>query len=206
MLTAAGRARIHGLVLCLLGVGASAMLGGCNNNGSYRIDWQFRTQALPMSDPTSLPRFFQTGDCGLAGVSGIQIAAAHPDGSGRVVVGVPCGAGFYDGSLDAGSWTFDLLGLDASGMPKDPSNAALHGQTTSPVEIHAGEKAGPIPAIHLHPLPQCQDGVDNDLDGRVDLDDADCNKADGPNPAGPTEFGATDGPSCYDNPPGKPAP
>jgi hypothetical protein len=194
MFTAGGaRARIHGLALCLLVAAASAALGGCNNSGSYRLDWQFRTQPVLTSDSTS-PTFFQTGDCGLAGVSGIQIGAAHADGSGAVVVQVPCGVGFYDGGLDAGSWTFDLLGLDANGMPKDPSNAALHGQTTSLVEIHAGEKAGPIPAIYLQPLPQCQDGVDNDLDGRVDLDDADCADA-----SGTSECGATDGPSCDDH-------
>ena len=50
----AARARIHGLVLCLLGAGASAMTGGCNNNGSYRINWSSRPRwntARPRSSP-----------------------------------------------------------------------------------------------------------------------------------------------------------
>jgi hypothetical protein len=164
MLTADGaRSRIRTLGFCL--VGAAAMAGGCSNNGSYRVEWQFRNPPLQ----------FQTGDCGLAGVSGIGIAATRSDGA-QSAIAVPCALGFYDGSLDQGSWTtLALVALDASGQVKEPPDSGrLRGQTTSPVEIHAGEKAAPIPPILLPPLPQCRDGVDNDLDGRVDLDDPDC--------------------------------
>jgi len=54
--------------------------------------------------------------------------------------------------------------------------------------------------VTLIPQPQCRDGVDNDLDGRVDLDDPDC----AGNPDLPTECGATDSPSCNSHPPGRP--
>jgi hypothetical protein len=189
MFTAGGaRARIHGLALCLLGVGA-ALGGGCNNNGSYRINWQFADS-------------FQPGDCGRVGVQGIAITATKADNS-QSLVSVPCGLGFYDGSLAEGTWTLGLVALDATGQDKAPADSGLlRGQTdtASPVEIHAGEHAALIPPVTLAPLPQCRDGVDNDLDGRVDLDDADC----AGNPDLPTECGATDGPSCHANPPGSP--
>ena len=135
---------------------------------------------------------FQTGDCGLAGVSGIGIAATRSDAA-QSTTAVPCALGFYDGSLDEGSWTLALVALDASGQPKEPPGSGLlRGQTASPVEIHTGEQAAPIPPIVLPPLPQCRDGVDNDLDGRVDLDDPDC----AGNPDGPAECVPADGVVC----------
>jgi len=184
----AGRARIHRFVLCLLGAGASVALGGCNNNGSYRINWQFADS-------------FQPGDCGRVGVAGIGITATKSDSS-QSAISVPCGLGFYDGSLEAGSWTLALVALDATGQDKEPPGSGLlRGQAAGPVEIRTGEHAAPIPPVTLMPLPQCRDGVDNDLDGRVDLDDADC----AGNPDLSSECGATDKPSCFDNPPGTPA-
>jgi hypothetical protein len=189
MFTAGGaRARTHGLALCLLV--ASAVLGGCNNNGSYEVRWQFADS-------------FVAGDCGRVGVQGIAITATKSGGS-QAAVSVPCALGFYDGSLEEGTWTLALVALDASGQVKEqrPGSTLLSSQAAGPVEIRAGEHAAAIPPVTLMPLPQCRDGVDNDLDGRVDLDDADCNNADGPNPDGPTECGATDGPSCNPHLPG----
>jgi len=106
-----------------------------------------------------------------------------------------------------------MVGLDATGVPQvanvstDSSMPMIIGPPSgktadNSVEIRAGENAPPIPPVMLPPLPQCSDGVDNDLDGRVDLDDPDCNNDAGPYPMGATECGATDGPSCNDNLPG----
>ncbi len=189
MLSAGGaRARIGGLGFHLL-LAASALGAGCSKSGSYRVDWQFADN-------------FQSGDCGRVGVGGIRITASS--GSSFDVRAVPCAPGFYEGSLDPGSWALTLVALDAEGQVKDSrvGTTYLVGQGASPVEIHTGEMAAAIPAVTLPPLPQCRDGVDNDLDGRVDLDDGDC----AGNPDGPTECGAADGASCYDNPPGAIAP
>jgi hypothetical protein len=187
-----GRTRIRRLASRLLtvGVGVGVLAGGCSNSGSYTLSWRFADT-------------FQTGDCGRVGVTGIGIAATRSDGA-QSSIAVPCGLGFYDGSLDAGSWTLALVALDATGNPKEPLSTGtnlLRGQTASPVEIHTGEQAADIPSVLLPPLPQCRDGVDNDLDGRVDLDDLDCAR----DPLGGnrlSECGASDGASCYDNPPG----
>jgi len=198
----AARVRIQGLTLCLLGVGATAALGGCNNNGSYRVFWQF---AIPSSPSTSS---FQPGDCARVGVAGIAITATK-SGNSQAAISVPCGLGFYDGSLGEGSWTLGLVALNATGQPQtanvstDSSMPVIVGPpsgTTDPVEIHAGQHVVATPSVFLMPLPPCADGVDNDLDGRVDLDDPDC----AGNPGGTTECGATDGPSCAKTPPGMP--
>lgn len=184
MLSAGGaRARIGGLGLGLLAAGVLA--GGCSKSGSYRIEWQFADS-------------FQSGDCGRVGVGGIRITAVN--GGSQDVRAVPCGPGFYDGGLDEGSWTLTLVALDATGQVKDQraGTTYLNGQFASPIDIHTGEMAAPIPAMTLTPLPQCRDGVDNDRDGRVDLDDADC----AGNPDADTECGASDGASCDDNRPG----
>jgi hypothetical protein len=182
--------RIGGLIFCLMA--ASALGGACSKSGSYQVDWQFATNA---SEPAT--RTFQPGDCGRVGVGGIRITATS--GASLDVRAVPCGPGFYEGSLDPGSWTLTLVALDAAGQVKEtkPNTVNLTG-AAGPVEIHTGEMAAAMPPVFLPPLPQCRDGVDNDRDGRVDLDDAACAN----DPDGPSECGATDGTSCYPNPPG----
>jgi hypothetical protein len=122
------------------------------------------------------------------------------------VQAVPCGPGFFDGNLDQGSWTLTLVALDATGQVKDPdpNTMFLNGQLASPVEIHTGEMAPALPRLTLTPLPQCRDGVDNDRDGLVDLDDSGCNDANGPNPNGDTECDPLDVMPCSDNHPGIP--
>ena len=90
---------------------------------------------------------------------------------------VPCGLGFYDGSLGAGSWTLALVALDATGQAKEPAATGLSARPDGYGEPgrDPGRRARRAdPGVTLTPLPQCRDGVDNDLDGRVDLDDPDC--------------------------------
>lgn len=190
------RARISGLVFGLLAAGAGAVVTGCDNTGSYRLQWEF-APTLASGDSS-----FASGDCGRVGVSGIQITATKSGSQAQRVV--PCALGFYDGHLDQGTWTLALVATDTAGQVKDPTMAFLSGTTAmDAVEIHTGEQAAPIPPVMLSPLPQCQDGVDNDMDGRVDLDDPDC----AGDSTGNTECGAMDGPSCNKNPPGvMPAP
>lgn len=199
MLSAGGaRARIGGLGFHILAAGAllagGALSGGCSKTGSYRIDWQFADTSLPTNAP------FQSGDCGRVGVGGIRITASS--GGSQDVRAVPCGPGFYEGSLDPGSWTLTLVALDAAGQVKEqePGTGKLTGMGS--VEIQTGDMAPAIPSVFLPPLPQCRDGVDNDRDGRVDLDDADCSDANGLNRELDAECGATDGPSCSNNRPG----
>jgi hypothetical protein len=197
MLSADGaRARIGGLGLCLLA--ASTLAGGCSKTGSYRVDWQFADTALPTKGP------FQSGDCGRVGVGAIRITASS--GGSDDVRAVPCGTGFYEGTLDPGSWTLTLVALDGAGQIKEqePGTGNLTG--TGLVEVQTGEMAPAIPPVFLPPLPQCRDGVDNDRDGRVDLDDADCRDANGPNRELDAECGVTDGASCHDNRPGEKKP
>lgn len=177
----------------LLAVGVLA--GGCSNSGSYRVDWQFAPSTAQLTTSN-----FRSGDCGRVGVGGIRITATRSDGSVGDARAVPCGPGFFEGSLEQGTWSsLTLVALDGTGQVKERETDTpprLTGQTGS-VEIHTGELAAPIAPIFLIPLPQCRDGVDNDLDGRVDLDDADCS-----NRELDSECGATDGASCNDNRPG----
>lgn len=177
------RARIRGLGFCLLS--AVAVWGGCSNSGSYTLSWRFVADQVD----------FKSGDCGRVGVSGIGITGTRSDGS-QSAIAVPCGLGFYDGSLDQGSWTLELVALDASGLPKvPPPTTVLRGQTAGlSVEIHAGDQAAPIPPVFLMPLAQCSDGVDNDSDGRVDLDDPGC----AGDPQGNAECIPADGVPCPD--------
>jgi hypothetical protein len=145
---------------CLLVLSALLFTAtGCGSNGQYQLSWSFTGAA------------FQPGDCGAFGVSAISIAGTNENGGTDNPI-APCAPGTFTRKLSAGTWTLVLTALDASGQVKAPAPSdRLRGQTTVPVEDDHLADAG---TVTLPPLPQCDDGVDNDHDGRVDLDDADC--------------------------------
>jgi hypothetical protein len=163
--------------------GAVGLAGGCSNDGSYQVSWQFTKP-------------FASGACGKAGVSAIAIAASDPKG-GLVSQVAPCGPGMFTGKLSDGTWTLALTALDAEGQEKEPAaSGLLRGAVPAPIDIKSGELTVVQDPVVLPPLPECRDGVDNDNDGRVDLDDPDC----GGDPQGTVECVAGS-PGCLDTTP-----
>ena len=160
----------------LVGLLGAAWLGqaGCASEGSYQVRWSF-------SDPALM--IFRPGDCGRHGVSAIAIAGRRDDGK----VDDPeaaCAPGVFTRQLPTGTWTLELTALDSTGRPKTTTPGFLQGGITIVVaeDQLAGTDQG---TVVLPPLPACQDGVDNDCDGRIDLDDPGC----GGDPNGTTEQG-----------------
>jgi hypothetical protein len=160
-------ARIAARIAVLCG---AALLGqaGCASEGRYQVRWTF-------SDPAVVG--FQPGDCGKHGVSAIAIAGTRDDGT----VDNPqaaCAPAIFTHQLPTGTWTLTLTALDATGHPNTASTGYLHGTITVTVaqDQLAGTDQGPVV---LTPLPACQDGVDNDCDGRIDRDDPGCADPDG---------------------------
>jgi hypothetical protein len=136
---------------------------GCTSYGSYQVGWQFVGGEEA-----------NTG-CGQHGVASIRVIGSSTEGEREDVVGV-CADGGLTHSVPVGSWTFsvhqfDVRGrridmLDADGNPVAPTAAAVIAEDVT-VEVD------PKP-VELTPRPKCSDGVDNDVDGRVDLDDPQC--------------------------------
>ena len=149
----------------LAGLFGALLLGqlGCASEGSYQVRWAF-------TDPAVVG--FQPGDCGKHGVSAIAIAGTRDDGK-LDNPEAACAPGVFTHRLPTGTWTLALAALDATGHPSTAATDYLHGTITLTVaeDQLAGSDQEPVV---LPPLPACQDGVDNDCDGRVDLDDPGC--------------------------------
>jgi hypothetical protein len=148
------------------------LASGCGSDGSYTVTWAFFMSA----DSPSVP-VFAPGDCGKVGVTAIAITATNGGSQDRPVVA--CAPGGSTRSLTPGTWTLVLTALDAEGHLKDPPDSGVlpaASNDTQPVMVSVTEGQTTIVEgrVYLQPLPQCRDGVDNDHDGRVDLDDPDC--------------------------------
>jgi hypothetical protein len=148
---------------------------GCQKTGNYTLTWFFETAG---DAPAA---------CGAHGVDGIRVTGASTGGDGEDITAV-CAAGGITHGVPIGTWTFmvhqlDVRGreivvyqLDAYGKPVvDQYNqmVPVPNQTTAPTDI--GEDASvTFDSVMLAARPECSDGVDNEPDGRVDLDDPDC--------------------------------
>jgi len=166
------RARIAAPLAGICGVVLLAQ-AGCASEGTYEVRWSFGDPALAAFEP---------GDCGTHGVSAIAIAGRRDDGTVDNPVAA-CAPGVFTHKLPTGTWTLELAALDAAGQPKSADPAYLRGSIT--IAVSEGQVGGIAQGpVVLSPLPACQDGVDNDCDGRVDLDDPGCTDA-----AGVTEQG-----------------
>jgi hypothetical protein len=153
----------------LMGMLAAGCLttAACKHDGAYQLSWAFAQEAQPVSELT----------CAKHGVFSIRISAIA--GASIDTVAVPCGPGQVTRAIAAGTWSFEVWALDSDGKyrgdllpPNLPGAKDALMAKIDATEI-AGEQTATL-AVQLNPLPQCADGVDNDADGRVDIDDPGC--------------------------------
>ena len=160
-------------IACLAG---GFLVAGCADHGSYRVSWSF-------TDATSA----QAG-CGAHGVDGIRVTGASTQGDGEDVVTL-CAIGEFTHGVPIGNWTFTVHQLDVRGRPIDVPQLDDQGQPvldangyptfvpdpTATATIAKDATVNLYPdAVVLAPRPECSDGVDNDCDGRIDLDEPEC--------------------------------
>jgi hypothetical protein len=148
-------------IFCLAG-GLSAV--GCTDYGSYKVSWTF------VGDGPEEVR------CGQHGVDSLRVTGMSTEGDGEDVTTL-CAPGSFAHSVPVGTWTFTVQQLDVRGTPIKPTDAQGYEvpdpTATASVAADTERAVDPTP-IMLTPRPACDDGVDNDLDGRVDLDDPEC--------------------------------
>jgi hypothetical protein len=163
--------------VCLsLGTAGGLALAGCGPTGNYELSWNF----FPRADGTGEPQGAGDG-CGLHGVDAIFIQGTS-SGAGATRIAL-CTAttngsppGHVSGFVAPGDWTFSLQSMDVRGtLVGDPVS-------TMTLTVSQGGPTAVFPTVTITPRPECSDGVDNDGDGLVDLDDPGCAGFDKNNP------------------------
>jgi hypothetical protein len=152
-----------------LGLAAAGLLlgaGGCSQSGSYRLSWVFLVNGATESSAVA---------CGQHGVDSI-LANGTDDGGNALQVITLCVPGSFTGTAQPGNWTFTFQMLDAEGLAVRPVNPPLNSPMAIPPQPAVSKgplsiAVGAPPAefsVQLTPPPACNDGIDNDGDGRVD--------------------------------------
>jgi hypothetical protein len=148
-------------IVCAVGALAIA---GCADHGSYTLSWQFAGGEPPSSG------------CGKHGVDSIHVTGTSTGGDSETATAL-CATGELSHSIPVGTWTFAVSQIDVRGVPIDPADAQAQpspAPASAVVDKDADVRAQPDP-VDLTPRPTCRDGIDNNGDGRVDLDDPECN-------------------------------
>lgn len=157
---------------------AASLTAACGSDGGYTVSWQFfaSADATVEGDPTEAA----SAACGAHGIDAILVTAVNADGEGHQTTGL-CTAGTLIDGLATGPWQFTLQQLDVRGVPIPPPEGTPDPERSA--TIVGGETAMLEPVVTFAPRRACADRIDNDRDGRVDLDDLDC----GGDPAGDSE-------------------
>jgi hypothetical protein len=147
-------------VIIFLAGGLSA--AGCTDHGTYSVSWTFVGGEPARSG------------CGLHGVDTVHVTGSSTQGDTEDVTTL-CALEGLTHEVPVGDWSFTFQQLDVRGRPIMPTDA--QGQPvpdpTATATVVKDKQLEPFP-VELTPRPECSDGIDNDRDGRVDLDDDQC--------------------------------
>jgi hypothetical protein len=114
-------------------------------------------------------------ECGLHGVDSIRVIGSNAEGE-RDDFTALCTNGELVRSVPVGTWTFSVRQVDVRGEPADMLDSA--GEPVLPMAAAVIADDATVwldpDIVELTPRPECRDRVDNDCDGRVDLDDPEC--------------------------------
>jgi len=149
---------------CVISLAGGLAAAGCTDHGSYHVGWNFGADA-----PAGI-------GCGHHGVDSIRVTGTSTQGDSDDIITL-CAPGDLTHEVPVGDWTLTLHQLDVRGRPIVPNDD--QGQPvpdpTATVTVLKDKPTDTDPsAVTLAPRPACSDGIDNDCDGRVDLDDDDC--------------------------------
>jgi hypothetical protein len=100
-------ARSTALGLCAAAVVA---IGGCNQNGSYRLSWVF------VADATTGATESSSTACGRFYVDSIVATGTDNAGDGQQIVAL-CTPGWVTAEVPPGTWSFSVQMLSSQGAP-----------------------------------------------------------------------------------------
>jgi hypothetical protein len=139
--------------------------GGCTPEGTVELAWQFPALAGGSGEPETAP-----AGCGGHGIDSLFIAGRDGGGEGANLV-VSCTAGWVRRPVPTGTWSFTFHTMDIHGRLIRASDDP---DAVSEALAVAEDGTTSFPTVTLPPRPACGDTVDNDRDGRIDLDDPEC--------------------------------
>ncbi|HXT95708.1 MAG TPA: hypothetical protein VN853_05365 [Polyangia bacterium] len=181
---------IRSLRSMALGAALALSLGGCSQNGSYRLSWDF------YPTPTGGPIESAAVGCGQHGVD--FVSANGTDETGDVIqVTAICPPGAFTGTAPNGLWTFQFHIYDARGteiVPRTDTSPPAKMTIQPAAQPIASEGATAAFSVTFVPRAACGDGIDNDGDGLVDTAGTECDAgSSGPLDGGPgtPDSGAT---------------
>jgi len=147
----------------ILSLAGGLSAAGCADHGSYSVTWTFvGGEGAPSG-------------CGRHGVDTIHVTGANTAGDGEDLIAL-CAPGALSHSVPVGDWTFTFHQLDVRGrpiMPVDAQGQVVPDPTATATVLKDKPLESPL-TVELAARPECSDGIDNDCDGRVDMDDDDC--------------------------------
>jgi hypothetical protein len=162
------------LILALAAASVAALSGGCSKEGTYTLTLKLGTADGPSEDVTPFA-------CGYHGIGAWLVTE-----NGELGDTFPCGEGPLVRHTKPGNYSVIVRALDAAGARKTaPGDTVpdlspyLHVVVPAPVVVEDGKTTTVPGPLFILPLPECEDGVDNDCDGRIDLLDPSCSKLPG---------------------------
>jgi hypothetical protein len=111
-----------------LGLCAAALLtvGGCNQNGSYRLSWVF------VADATTGAKESTSTGCGRFYVDSILATGADDSGDGQQVQAL-CTAGWVTADVPPGTWSFSVQMLNSQGAVIQSAQPSMMMTSAQPI-------------------------------------------------------------------------
>ncbi len=166
------------------------MLAGCADEPSFQLAWRIATDPT-LTDPSDAPELISVQQCSEVGIEKVRLEVRRPGDSPislpRLTRYYACFPNPFDAAepidgptLGPGEYELELIGLRRNGSEwlcpgvDDEGNAVEVGCVRASGSVTVSEGALPELAFLLTAPIQCDDGVDNDRDGRVDGSDPAC--------------------------------
>lgn len=161
------------------------VVGGCSEPASFDLSWRL-VDAL--TEPAMAPPLTSVEQCAQVGVSKIRVTTFLGDVCTGVIVAeqeFPCFSDALGPPLEVGDYTLLVEGLRRTGEPWSchydecnpdplgPPPSTCVARTTAELSVSESGTLPELDVVLLSP-PECDDGIDNDRDGRVDDRDPAC--------------------------------
>ncbi|MFV8750487.1 hypothetical protein ACNOYE_08035 [Nannocystaceae bacterium ST9] len=167
-----------------------AALAGCAEEPSFQLAWRISDDPA-ISDPADAPALLTVKQCSEVGIEKVRLEVRRPGDSPislpRLSRDYGCFPGAFaegeptDGpALGPGEYELELIGLRRNGAEwlcpgvDDQGNPTEVGCVRASGSVTVREGELPVLEFLLDAPIQCDDGVDNDRDGRVDGSDPAC--------------------------------
>jgi hypothetical protein len=171
--------RAHAVCWALLALaGCGLALAGCGQPPSFELTWRIGDESWRVGDEfEDAPELAAVKQCSDVGIFAVRVTVS----SGDAVVWVdeyPCFSTVVEGpTLEPGEYTIEVQGLRRNGSPWafDPAvDLAVDRIAYASTSVIISDGGLANIEVGMRPPLGCDDGIDNDVDGVVDMQDPGC--------------------------------